>query len=452
LGVTVITDCAPLPSPAILDGTGTKGSVALAPTSLDFGNVSCGTTTGAKSIALTNTGNQDYTITSLALGLGASSKFTASMSPASGVVPKNGTGSVVVTVAPKAIPVPSAVGTGVYSDTLTIATNASGDAPHAVALTMGAKGVILSVPTTGIAFGTTPVGATTASSFAVTNSGNVATAVNFGSITSSVFSFDQGLVAQPSASVTPNAYFTPAAAQGYSGTAAASVPAGTVMCAALPASITLSGTGSNGSTVSVTPASLNFGNVSCGAAAPAARAVTAKNLGNKAVAFSAKLQTGTWYTVATVPANATTIAPNGTVTINVTPKTVPVAFTTQVGAAAYADTLAVQLGASTTNVSLGMSAQGAILQFNPASVNVNRGATFNFGVTNSGNVSAGITLTSDNALFVPSPTSGGATVGTSSWSVKNNATTAQTAHLTMGLQSGGVICQPLPKAFVANGN
>src|SRR6185312_1951570 len=63
--------CAPLPSPLALDGAGSKGVVKLSTAALDFKNVSCGTAGAAQQVVVTNSGNQDFTITGASLGLGA---------------------------------------------------------------------------------------------------------------------------------------------------------------------------------------------------------------------------------------------------------------------------------------------------------------------------------------------------------------------------------------------
>ncbi|RYE91881.1 MAG: choice-of-anchor D domain-containing protein, partial [Myxococcales bacterium] len=99
-----------------ISGTGTATSViTVAPASLAFGAVGCGTTADAKTVVISNGSASPVTFTT-ALNFGTAYDIV----PATGSVPANGTFA--IQIKPKAIPVPSTPGAA-YNDTLTITTD-----------------------------------------------------------------------------------------------------------------------------------------------------------------------------------------------------------------------------------------------------------------------------------------------------------------------------------------
>jgi hypothetical protein len=171
-------------SPEDTEATGSAVQVAgsavgVSTTALAFGDVSCGTTAAAKTVVVTNTGKSAVTFTAT-LALGGRSPYT--VSPASGTVAANGKAT--LTVTPEAIPARN-LATEAFDDTLTIKTNASGDTPHAVALTETAAGAMLylldptGVPQPTIAIVSSPVRGNSPVSTNLENVGNAAEAVSY---------------------------------------------------------------------------------------------------------------------------------------------------------------------------------------------------------------------------------------------------------------------------------
>jgi hypothetical protein len=450
-----------------MEGTGTSGSVAFSPSSLNFGNINCGATASAQGITFTNAGNQSYTIQG---ALGSSpSPYTFSISPASGVVAANG-GQATITVTPNAIPSTSAA-PGSYGDVLTVMTSVSGDSPHAIQLSENAYGAILSVSPTMLAFPTTQDSQTSTIQMIVGNSGNAPATIVFTAIApapppngSGPFNFQQNTVASVGGSATPNATFAPTAVQGYSGSAALGVANGTVLCAPLPGqSLSMSGSGSSAPPpIVVSPATIEFGDVNCGTAAAANSSIQITN--NTASPITASLSlantNGSNFT-ATIP-NGGVIAANSSANVTITPKTIPISSNTQVGGNHFGDTLTITtnaVGDSGHAVTLVEAAQGAILAFNQTTTHVpaTPGSASSFNVLNQGNLAASFTLTpsvSDNPPYSVSPLSGsinaagsGGQNGVTISVMKTaNFSTDTSETVSIGTPANQVICQPLPSA------
>lgn len=124
-------------------------------TTLDFGSTPCGTAALPQAFVISNPTSKPLTFTAT-LGAGANSLYR--VAPATGVLPV--LGELAVTVYSRPIPDVSAITPNLYGDTLTISTDAPGDGAHAIALTQGAYGVILTLSTPTVDFSTaSPIGA-----------------------------------------------------------------------------------------------------------------------------------------------------------------------------------------------------------------------------------------------------------------------------------------------------
>lgn len=228
--------CAPLPKLTV-SATGTKGTVALSTSQLDFGLVNCGSQAAAKSVVISNTGTAAFNFTADLAGTAAEA-YT--LSAASGKVDPGK--QVTLTVTPPKVPADSAVTANLYGDLLTVGTDVFGDADHTIPIHMTARGAILTVTPEMIAFSDTAVGSSRNQSFTVQNTGNAPAAVSF-NVTSSVFSITPQAHQTPATSgYNATAYFTPAAASAYTETVQLTVPAGTAICDTLP-TIDLDGDG-----------------------------------------------------------------------------------------------------------------------------------------------------------------------------------------------------------------
>jgi hypothetical protein len=164
--------CQPLPGMLTLSGTGIPGStVTVTPDPLNFGRVNCGSTAAPQTVTIQNLGGTALNWTArLANTNGAN--FT--LSPASGSIPANMSGT--FQVVPNAIAVGGSTTTAPngFGDTLTVETDRGGDSPHIVSILESAQGAILSFnPSTVTA---NRLG-TTSANFRVENAGNVSAPV-----------------------------------------------------------------------------------------------------------------------------------------------------------------------------------------------------------------------------------------------------------------------------------
>ncbi|WP_440223631.1 beta strand repeat-containing protein [Dokdonella sp. MW10] len=157
-----ITSSSPGSGSVTLSGTGAQGVLAVAPTTLAFGNVAVGTTSGAQTTTLSNTGGASLTVTSVT-------------APAAPFASSGGTcGATPITIAAGASCTlgyafaPTA--TGPASQAITISAGAAGNGSVALSGT-GTQGVLAIAPT-AVAFGNVAVGTTSAAqSVTLSNSG-----------------------------------------------------------------------------------------------------------------------------------------------------------------------------------------------------------------------------------------------------------------------------------------
>jgi hypothetical protein len=438
--------CGTNPSELTLTGKGNASVASVQPGALDFGLVDCGTTAAAKTIKIINSGPSPFTWNA-ALAKGAASAYQ--LGAPSGTVAANS--SVQVTVTPKMVPATSAVSPNLYGDTLTITTNVVNDDPHVVDLRETAHGAVLAQSTGSIAFGSVTVSTPATSAFTVSNNGNAAATVSYTAAPSVFTVSPQSQVVGAGASYAATAGFLPTAQQAYSGTASMSVAAGTPLCAPLPAAIALSGNGAV--SASVTPTSVDFGLVACGNTG-SQKNVTLTNTSSAAFSWSAAVGTS-YYTLS--PSSGS-LATGASVSIAISPKAIPSTSSTM--AVLYADALTITTTPALESpyvASLHMTAQGAILSFNPTSIDFGSqkkgtSRTTAFSIVNSGNVAAGVTLSKGGAEFSVSPTSQTVTAGS------NAAANATFSPNGLGTRTGSTSmsttakrCAPLPAALTFTG-
>jgi hypothetical protein len=350
--------CAPLPTALAADGTGTAGQVVFNPSTVNFGNVNCGGTAAPKTVTFSNPGNQDYTITNVALQKGT--YFTVSMSPADGIVPKNNGGTVVVTLTPSAIPqtVPSVPATATYSDQLTVTTNAANDTPHSIAVNMGARGVILKpIASKSWTFGTVNYGSTGYYQVGMRNDGNVPVTVSLSNVTLPVFSMNPTSIPANGGAVLSGMFTPDSSSQTYADTGTLTVPDDTVFCQPPPDyDLTLTGQGGSGATLTIS-GNLSFPSVECNAPANQALTVTIKNSGNTALPYTAGFDVGTWYTISSGASGS--VPANGTATVTVQPKQITTSQGAYSGTSPYADRLELVVNSVAYNVPISQNAKGS---------------------------------------------------------------------------------------------
>jgi hypothetical protein len=437
--------CGTNPTSITLTGTSTTSAASVGPGSLDFGLVDCGTTAAPKKVKISNSSATAFTWSAALMS--AAGYYT--LSPTSGTVAGNS--FVEVTVSPVAVPGTSAISPNLYGDTLTITTTAPGDSPHVVDLLETAHGAILAQSTGAIDFGSVLASSPATSTFKVSNSGNAAATVSFDA-TPSVFTLSpQAQVVGAGAAYDATVRFAPTAQQSYAGTATMKTT-GTVLCAPLPKpAITLTGNGAL--SAQVTPTTVDFGLVSCGSTA-AAKTVTLTNTSQATFSWTAAIATA-YYTI--TPTSGT-LAKTKSVDITITPKAIPTVSDTK--ADLYADTLKITTSPGLESpyvASLHMTAEGAILSFNPTTLafgsqKKDTSRTKSYAVVNTGNFAAPITLTKTGSSFSISPTSSTANAGSSaSLNATFSPTSTSSSSGTVTVTTTAKRCAPLPAAMTMTG-
>jgi hypothetical protein len=182
--------CAPLPDavdPTVgtlgtfpIQGLATQAGPSIQPSSVNFGLVNCGATAQPQNITITNTGNQDFNISSIGLnGLAGELSDGLYSISLSGHLVVAGTGSQTITVTPSAIPgeVDVVPNFAQFSGSVLIVTDAN-TSPNSftVNLNEGAQGAIVTAPpllqTLNWTFGTVSVGQQSSFAPSIVNSGN----------------------------------------------------------------------------------------------------------------------------------------------------------------------------------------------------------------------------------------------------------------------------------------
>ena len=359
--------CTSLPPPILLNATGTSGVAAVSPTTLAFGAdgdpkgfVNCGHTGQARTVSVTNGGNQPFHITAIGLRTGAYQIATqGTVLPAVSGIPfalnppiTVGGDPVTMTITPNPIPamVQDPTDATAFTDALTISTDITGDTSHTVSLVMQARGAVIegTPPLPIWNFGTVSFGSiATFTSGGIKNTGNLPAAIALTGLLSQppVFGLASGSMAVGPAGLTSIVgQFAPTHANGSwseSGTLSVTADA---FCAPLPAQwtnamIALSGT-SNGSSAVTAAGDLAFPTTDCGGTPPAGRPITLSNNTNVPYAYSAKLGAGKYYSLGN---GNGTLPAGGTIAIVVSPNAILAGPGVVSGAATYADDLLISL-------------------------------------------------------------------------------------------------------------
>jgi hypothetical protein len=422
---------------------------------IDFGAVDCG---GAATPGLVALQNDGPTPVGFAATLGRADGSPYTLVASGIVVPAHG--ALTISVIPRAIPLSSPV-PGDYGDTLTITTDAPSDAPHILKLSEAAQGAILAFDTQNVPFGDVPVASSQSSTFHVTNSGSTAATVRLSAGAGSSFAAapSTDTLVAAGATLTANATFAPTGTAAESGSLLLVATAG-VLCAPLPLPLTLTGRGQNGG-LSVGTAALAFGPTSCGtAAAPQTFALT--NSGNTSLRWSLALSNTSPVPYTVSPATTGALPAGGSVTLTVTPGTIPSKSSVQ--ANLYGDAITINtdaIGDLPHTITLGQTASGAILAFNPVALVFGLHPTGTTGsasvqVVNTGNAGATVSLASSGAAFsltpaVASLVAPATPVAFTAVFAPGSSAVAQAATVTMATRSTDVLCAPLPTPLPVTG-
>ena len=236
-----------------LSGTGGVGQLAVAPQSVSFSSTQVGSST-TQSLTLSNSGTAPLQVSQAAV---AGAGFAVSGMSAPITLQPGQSAPLSVVFSPTA--------TGNAAATLTLASNAANPA-----VTISLAGAATAPPNPGavkassasLSFGSVQAGGSKSQSETLTNPGTTSVTVSQANLAGSAFSLsglDLPLVLDAGKSLTFSVLFAPSAAGAASGSIAL------VSNATTPApSIALSGTGAAPGQLTVSPASLSFGNVTVG--------------------------------------------------------------------------------------------------------------------------------------------------------------------------------------------
>jgi hypothetical protein len=271
--VTITDSAAGSPQSVTLSGTGTAPGLNFSATSLSFGNQNIGTATTAQAVTLANTGSTAVSITSIAV-TGTNSGDFAQTNTCGSSLAGGGNCSINVTFTPTA--------NGSRTASVTITDSAAGS-PQTIGLTGTGVMVTVSFSPPSVNFSTQNVGTTTtAQTVTLTNTGNAAVTITNVEITAAnSYDFSQtntcGTALAAGANCTISLTFHPSAPVERTATLSIFDSA-----SGSPQEVTLTGTGTAVSGVSLSPSSINFSNQNVYTAS-AAQTVTLNNTGSTAL-------------------------------------------------------------------------------------------------------------------------------------------------------------------------
>jgi hypothetical protein len=374
---------------AVLDGTGlTPGALTLTPTALAFPITATGASSSPSNVSVQNTGGAPVTLSSATIAGTNTSDFTiASGNSCIGSLAANAICTLPVVFDP--------VQTGPRSATLQLASSAAGS-PSTVNLTGNAVAPAnLGLSTNSLDFPNTPVSSdSSAQAIAVTNSGGVAAQLGTASVSGDylISSNTCGSSLPASGSCSVAIEFSPTATGSRAGLF---TQPSTSRPNDVPLTASLSGTGLQAASISLSPGSLSFGNQQQGTTS-SALSVTVMNSGGSAATLGAITASGDF---ALVSNNCTsTLAVNSSCNVSVTFR--PAATGSRTGALTvpYGNTSAVAALSGTGTAPGLLSFSPSALSF-PTTAENTASAPLTLTVTNNGSNPAQISSVASAAPF-----------------------------------------------------
>jgi Abnormal spindle-like microcephaly-assoc'd, ASPM-SPD-2-Hydin len=299
--VSVVSNAANSPATIALSGSGVQSQISISPASVSFGSLNTGQTNN-QTVTISNSGTASLTITSASVS-GTGFSDTGIALPLT--IPAGSSSALTVRFAPTT--------TGNFSGTLTLVNN-SATPSVSVALSgtgTAAQTLQLSASPASLSFGSVAAGTSTTKTVSLTNTGTGSVSLSNDSVTGSGFTVNgmsMPMTLSAGQSTSFNVAFAPAAGGNFSG--AVSVTSNATNS---PTTIALSGTGVQ-SQISVTPASVSFGNVTTGVTNT--QTVTISNPGSASLTISGAALSGTGFGDSGL-STPLTIAAGGTSTFTV---------------------------------------------------------------------------------------------------------------------------------------
>lgn len=424
-GSLLVTDNASnSPQQVSLNGVGWAPLVLISPPSLAFSSQPLGSTSGIKSVLLSNTGDAPLSVTSVVAAGDFSQTNTCGASVAAG-----GACVISVTFSPTA--------TGSRNGSITVTDNATGS-PHTVSLTGEVAASALSLSPTSLIFPDTAKGTTSSAQMVtVTNSGTAPLAFTSIGVTGDFAQTnDCGSSLAATSTCTINVTFTPTA--GGSRTGAITL---TDNAAGSPQIIALAGTGL-APLASLSPTSLTFPAQMSGSTSTA-QTITLTDTGNGSLTLSA----------APTVSGPFAIAASGTTCSTANPVTaagscaVAVTFTPTTGGAA-SGSLSFSDNTSNSPQSVALSGTGEDFTVAPSSgspatatVTAGQSATYTLSVGGEGGLTGSVAFTCTGA-----PSEATCTVSPNPLTVGDSAANVTVTVTTTAASMGLPRAQPLPPA------
>jgi hypothetical protein len=390
---------------------------SLGANTIDFGEVGCGTPQVTETLTVTNTGGSVLAVSVTETG----SAFA--VSPSSLTLAAGAAGALTVTAN---VPASATAGSPI-TGSLSLFTNDPNNTSLAVALSVTPTGATLT-GTSEYAFASSEIGvAAPPLTLQLENSGNAPATFSIAPVASIAIAeqADAGVEfsLNPGETASPTAVFTPTGSAPV--IASTLVTATGVVCGSSLTQITFTGSTASG-ILSGWPSSgtLDFGLTPCGGAAPAPQTVTLTNGGTTAARITA-IDTSGLGGFGTNAAVGTVIAPSGgTLSIQFTAPAVPAPSSTtpSVSLNAVSGTVVIHTDADPstegTSLTLTEEPEGAVLAFDTlgassfgnfgsAGILLQSTPPQNFGITNTGNASANITVVAAESGSGVLPDAGG---------------------------------------------
>ena len=307
--LTVVDNAAGSPQTVNLSGTGASPTVNLSADSIDFGNQTVGTTSAAKSVTVTNTGNVPLTFTGIEAGGAFNLAASGTTCSTSSQLAVNASCVASVTFSP------AMKGTSIGMLILTDNNNAVAGSTQTVNLTGTGTAPVVSLSTSALTFAGQLAGiSSSAQTVTLSNTGN--DTLNITSIAASG-DFAQtnncGTSLSAGGNCTISVTFNPTALGTRTGTVTI-----TDNAAGSPETVSLSGTGI-APHASLSASSLTFGDQAAGSTSPA-KGVTISNSGTGPLTFTQIAVTGDFAlaTSGTTCGTNSPVAASGSCVVNVT--------------------------------------------------------------------------------------------------------------------------------------
>jgi hypothetical protein len=281
--ISIASNAANSPLSIPLSGTGTQAALAVAPSSLSFGNVAVGGK-ATETLTLTDTGNAALVLTAANIS-GAGYSLSGASLPLTLGAGQSGTLNVQF----------SPLAAGSENGSVSLVSNAPGS-PLSVSLSGSgvAQSAVLTVSPTSLNFGTVLTGSSSSQTITLSNTGTTSFTISQISTSGSGFSASGlspplALAGGQTAQVTIT--FAPTAAGSASGTV-------TITSTASNPSVTVGVTGTASTPqpqITVSPTSVNFGNVDVGQSN--SQSITVSNPGNAALNITQATVSGTAFSL-----------------------------------------------------------------------------------------------------------------------------------------------------------